>query len=214
MRRVIAEIPREDFERSGRLPELDFVERLRVVHLFRFSPKSYAGVCGVGFRIPSARPSHMVGHSGMTRVVTLARLDDGTFLVYFEGRPTAGWARLSAIAHGHLNPTLEVSPDSWRISVVGTSAKLRSFLAELRRRHIHHHLLSIKGVDNPEGSPLEWLTPRQREVLVAAYRGGYYDTPRRASSARVARQLNLGKSATVEHLRKGQKRLLDGILRG
>jgi predicted DNA binding protein len=150
----------------------------------------------------------------MTKVVTLARLDDGTFLVYFEGRPTAGWAKLTALARGHLNPTLEISPESWRISVVGTSAKLRSFLAELRRRRIHHHLLSIRRVDNPEGSPLEWLTTRQREVLVAAYRGGYYDTPRRVNSARVARQLNLGKSATVEHLRKGQKRLLDGILRG
>jgi predicted DNA binding protein len=156
----------------------------------------------------------MIGHSGMTKVVTLARLDDGAFLVYFEGRPMAGWAKLSSIARGDLNPTLEISPESWRISVVGTSTKLRSFLAELRRRRIHHHVLSIDGVDHREESPMEWLTPRQREVLVAAYRSGYYDTPRRASSARVARQVSLGKSATVEHLRKGQKRLLDGILRG
>jgi hypothetical protein len=212
VKRVIAEIPREDLERPERLPELEFVERLRVVHPLRLSASSYAGVCRVRFRTPTARPAHMVGHSGMTKVVTLARLEDGAFLAYFEGKPTAGWARLVATTRGHLAPTLELTPSSWRISVVGASPQLRKFLAELRRQKIHHHVLSIAGADPREESPIEWLTPRQREALVAAYRGGYYDTPRRADSARVAKWLNLCKSATVEHLRKGQKRLLDGIL--
>ncbi len=212
MKRVIAAIPREDFERSDRLPELAFVERLRVVHLFRFRPTSYAGVCRVRFRIPTARP-HMVGHGGMTKVVSLTRLEDGAFLAYFEGKPTTGWARLAATTRGHLIPTLELTPDSWRISVVGTGPQLRKFLVGLRRRKIHHHVLSIAGTDPREDSPMQWLTPRQREALVAAYRAGYYDTPRRADSARVARSLDLSKSATVEHLRKAQKRLLDGILR-
>jgi len=214
MRRVVAEIPRQDLERTDQLPELGFVDRLRVVHLFRFNSKSYAGVCRVRFRLPTARPAHMVGRSGMTKVVTLARLDDGTFLVYFEGRPATGWVMLAATSMGSLVPTLELTHDSWRISVIGTGPRLRKFMAELRRRKIHHHILSIGGADVREESPLEWLTSRQREVLMAAYRGGFYDTPRRASSARVAKSLHLGKSATVEHLRKAQKRLLDGILRG
>jgi len=213
MRRVIAEIPRDDFAPGNEIPQLAFVERLRVVHLLQFRREFYSGICRVRFRTASGRPDYMVGHSGMTKVVTLARMEDGSYLAYFEGKPTKGWARLTTLAGSNLVPRLELTPESWRIAVIGTSRQLRTFLSDLRRRGVHHHVLSVGSADLREDSPLDWLTARQREALVAAYRSGYFDTPRRAGSDRVAKILKLGKSATVEHLRKGQKRLLDGILR-
>jgi hypothetical protein len=53
---------------------------------------------------------------------------------------------------------------------------------------------------------------REHSPDYGTYHGGGHASPKE-NSARVAKQLRLGKSATVEHLRKGQKRLLDGILR-
>ena len=212
MKRVVAEVPRRDLPSGDGDLDLGFVERLRIVHLLHFTPRSYSGVFRVKFARPTGRPSQMVGRKGFVAVHTLARLDDGAFLAYFEGRPAKEWAGLAGAARGLPSPTLELTPDSWRISVVGTTRRLRSYVKDLRRERIHHHVLSVGGADLPADSPLEWLTPRQREALVAAYRSGYFDTPRRASSARVAKSLHLGKSATVEHLRKAQKRLLDGLI--
>ena len=54
----------------------------------------------------------------------------------------------------------------------------------------------------------EGLTPRQGRSLVAAYEGGLFDVPARASWDEVARREGLSRSTFGEHLRKAQLRLL------
>lgn len=60
-------------------------------------------------------------------------------------------------------------------------------------------------------SPLNQLTEKQREVLITAYKLGYYDIPRRINSEQLAKKLNIGDSTLVEHLRKAERRLLVNI---
>jgi hypothetical protein len=213
LRRIIVDVPRHDLEKFEHLPDLGALDSFRVVQQFRFDPKALAGICRVKFRSPSLTPACMVGYAGLTKVTALATLEDGSFLAYFEGKPTAGWAKLVTKTGGHLVPPFELTAESWKITLLGTSTQLQLFMSELRRRKIHYRVSSVGDVDFREKSPLAMLTTKQREALVAAYRGGYYDIPRRASSTRVAKALGLGKSTTVEHLRKAEKRLLDGILR-
>jgi hypothetical protein len=215
MRRVIVEVPRQDPECFGRLTNLGVIESFRVIHLFRFDTRSYAGICRVKFQDPTVRPSQMVGHIGISKAESLARLADGASLVNIEGRPTAGWARLAALTGGAMYPAFEFTPENWRITVVGSNDQIRGFLAELRHFKMRYKVLSVedadlKGPSSP--SPMEVLTPKQREALVAAYRSGYYDIPKRADSAAVAKALALGKSTTLEHLRKAEKRLLDNFM--
>lgn len=47
-----------------------------------------------------------------------------------------------------------------------------------------------------------------------AYALGYYDVPRKISSDELSRQLNVDKSTIVEHLRKAERKLIDGIITG
>ena len=54
----------------------------------------------------------------------------------------------------------------------------------------------------------EGLTDLQARSLVAAYEGGLYDVPSRASWGAVAQSVGLARSTFGEHLRKGQWRLL------
>ncbi len=186
-------------------------------HLFRLDTKSYAGICRVKFRDPTVHPSQLVSHIGISKVELLARLADGACLVNIEGKPTAGWARLTALTGGAMYPAFELTPESWRITAVGSNYQMRGFLAELRNLKMHYKVLSVEDVDLPGPSPgsrMKILTPKQREALVAAYQSGYYDIPKRADSADVAKALALGKSTTLEHLRKAEKRLLDNFLHG
>lgn len=212
MRRLVVEAPRSDLERFEGLPDLSLVESFRVVHQFRSDPSAIAGICQVKFRSAALTPRHMAGQAGLTKVETLSQVGDGAFLAYFEGRPNVGWTKLAAATGAHLHPPFELTSKSWRITVLGTSLQLRRFLAALRRGKIHYRVQTIAAADFREHSPLGTLTPRQREVLIAAYRGGYYDVPRRADSARIARSLGLGKATIVEHLRKAEKRLLDQLM--
>lgn len=54
----------------------------------------------------------------------------------------------------------------------------------------------------------ELLTPRQREVVVAAYVGGYYDWPRQKSGEAIAAELGISLPTFSQHLRKAEQRIL------
>ncbi|WP_435064291.1 helix-turn-helix domain-containing protein [Halobaculum sp. EA56] len=55
------------------------------------------------------------------------------------------------------------------------------------------------------------LTDRQREVLAAAHRRGYFEHPREANAAEVADALGIASSTFREHLAAAQARLLDQL---
>jgi predicted DNA binding protein len=57
------------------------------------------------------------------------------------------------------------------------------------------------------------LTGRQREVLTAAVRAGYYDAPRRATQADVAERLDVSPATVGEHLRI-DSRVFSGFIAG
>ncbi len=211
MRKIVLDVPRKELARLEGIPGLDAVESFRVLHQFRFDRTRFAGVCEIKFRASRLSPMDLQGRAGITRVDTLSRRDGG-FLAYVEGRPTVAWAKLAASTGGRLHPPFELTPEAWRISVIGSSRQLDQFLAKLRILHIRYRARSIGKADFRDQSPLAALTPRQRETLLAAYRLGYYNMPRRADSARVAQSIHAAKSTTVEHLRKAEKRLLDTIM--
>jgi predicted DNA binding protein len=64
----------------------------------------------------------------------------------------------------------------------------------------------------PERSPLSKLTKRQAEVLIFAYKSGYFDEPRKITLRELAKMLGLSPSTVKEHLRKGLRRILDETL--
>jgi PAS domain S-box-containing protein len=55
---------------------------------------------------------------------------------------------------------------------------------------------------------LETLTDRQREALLTAYHGGYYEWPRTQSADALADVLGVSKSTFLEHLRRAERKLL------
>lgn len=52
------------------------------------------------------------------------------------------------------------------------------------------------------------LTPRQHEVLLAAYTGGYFQSPRERTGAELADELDIAQSTFSQHLRTGLRKLL------
>ena len=61
---------------------------------------------------------------------------------------------------------------------------------------------------------LDALTRRQREILIAAKRYGYYDYPRRVNAEELARRVGVSKATLIEHLRKAEGRLVATLLAG
>lgn len=62
--------------------------------------------------------------------------------------------------------------------------------------------------------PLSHLTARQRDLLIAAKRYGYYEYPRRITGQELAKKLGISKATAIEHLRRGEAQLISTLLAG
>jgi predicted DNA binding protein len=62
------------------------------------------------------------------------------------------------------------------------------------------------------GGPLDTLTERQREVLEAAYRAGYYSWSRESTAEEVAASLDIAPATLHAHLRKAEQSILSVLL--
>jgi PAS domain S-box-containing protein len=78
----------------------------------------------------------------------------------------------------------------------------------LARRECNREVTTV----GQPGGPLDELTGRQREVLEAAYRAGYFDWPRESTAEEVARSVDLAASTLHGHLRKAEQAILSALL--
>jgi hypothetical protein len=62
------------------------------------------------------------------------------------------------------------------------------------------------------GAVLAGLTEKQRTVLLAAFRHGLYDVPRRATGEAIARRIGMSRSTFDEHLRKAESRVFGNLV--
>ncbi|AIF69113.1 hypothetical protein PAP_03465 [Palaeococcus pacificus DY20341] len=85
----------------------------------------------------------------------------------------------------------------------------------IRRFKEVYHARVISVEDHaPGNSILSKLTGRQAEVLLLAYKSGYFDEPRRVTLRELAQMLDLSPSTVKEHLRKAQRKILEETIEG
>jgi predicted DNA binding protein len=144
----------------------------------------------------------------------IAPIDDDAFYVHVRERPSeTAESLLAAFAAGG---TVAVPPIEYRtdrtmtMGVVGDPAVLQAtFDAAPSGIDV--------GVDRVGEAPSTTapggrdLTTRQREVVRAAKRLGYYAVPREASVEDVADAVDCAPGTAAEHLRKAESRVFDAI---
>ena len=129
----------------------------------------------------------------------------------------ATWTPEASIIEGikTLNATILTAigtADEWLFRVRATD---RDRLAAFQRifsdqgipvelRRIYNFAELVEG-DRP-------LTPEQQETLVAAYREGYFDQPRRISQADIGEQFGITGRAVSNRLRRGTRNLIASTL--
>ncbi|SEW12950.1 helix-turn-helix domain-containing protein [Halobacterium jilantaiense] len=150
-------------------------------------------------------------HSGVNSVVLVDSVD-GEFLL------RAAWAReyvgvLSALAETNLSVLAATGTASgWAFEVRGeTRADVSAFRAYCQDNDIPIEITGVHALLAVRGEGYE-LTDTQREALVLAYERGYFDSPRRASSADIAAELGISQQSLSSRLRRGQRRLVGATL--
>ncbi|MFA1612515.1 helix-turn-helix domain-containing protein [Halobellus rubicundus] len=91
--------------------------------------------------------------------------------------------------------------------IVGDPNTLQSTIDDLPGS-VSVQIETIRQFPSADVNPATTLSDRQREALQAAVALGYYDTPREATHADIADELDCAPNTASEHLQKGEAKLV------
>jgi len=103
--------------------------------------------------------------------------------------------------------------DKMIVSVTGNEENLKKIHDLFKKVGTVNKISFVKSLYN-EQSILSCLTDKQREILIAAKKNGYYSYPRKINSQELSEKIGLSKPTVVQHLRKAEVRLVSNILTG
>lgn len=106
---------------------------------------------------------------------------------------------------GPCDPT--VTDRGLLLSLVGSQEAIREMLRHFEDAGVRPALDRL-GEYEGRTETTDALTDRQREVIETAYRLGFYEVPREASTGDVAGELDLDPATVSEHLQRAERNLL------
>jgi predicted DNA binding protein len=98
-------------------------------------------------------------------------------------------------------------------SCIGDQENITKF-TEIMKKYGDIVNMSFQKAAYREHDILSILTDKQREVLIAAKKYGYFDYPKKINSEQLSQKVNISKATLLEHLRKAEVRLMENILAG
>lgn len=214
MRRMILEVYGKDLGSVMGKTVSEKVNSLELLHFLKFDRKEIAAVGRVGFKGANSNPKGVFDASDHVRVQLLGRDEGGFSEILIKWRPKRGSLLSDHIERGdgYIVSPFGFHEGRFKIAFLGNQKQIQKFLGRIEEHRLSYRVVSVMDASFSPDSPLGSLTEKQRNVLVSAYRLGYYDVPRKLDSDQLANKLNLVNSTVVEHIRKAEKRMLAEML--
>jgi hypothetical protein len=214
MRRLILEIPEKEIKKVGiELPPFTKIKSLEILYFLRQNQEEFAAISRVEFKDPNSKAQDLLEGGLLVEAQVLEQEKTGAYIVFLRSGPSlSSVLSIIGIESGFLFPPMGVKDGKIRFSFLGNESQVKRFMEGMDGIGLHYRVVLLTDADFSPISPLNQLTQKQREVLLAAYKSGYYDIPRKITSEQLANKLGLVNSTVVEHLRKAEQRLLMHIL--
>jgi predicted DNA binding protein len=167
----------------------------------------------VEFKDSTTKIQELLSGGFLVEAQVLERAKNGSYIVFIRGGPIVS-SVVSGIGvqGGYLFPPIGIGDGKIKISFIGNEMQVKEFMEKIDAIGIHYKVVLLADVNFSPISPLSQLTEKQREVLIKAYKLGYYDIPRKITTEELAQKLGLVDSTVVEHLRKAEQRLITQII--
>lgn len=213
MRRLVLECSVK-FEKNPLFNNIKSYETLRWL---RFDQEEFAAIVKVEFKDPSVKMENILLNDvdiKKAKIQLLEQDKNGAFTYFIGGKPRQNSEdQMFMSVGGYISTPFEIRNDKIKIAFLGDGKKVKNFLEILDNMGLRYKVVSLTDAKFSLDSPLNFLTEKQRVVIVSAFEHGYYETPRRINSKELAKKLNLKSSTLVEHRRKAEQRLLTQIIK-
>lgn len=106
-----------------------------------------------------------------------------------------------------------ISKEKIVFSIITDTEYLKKVLEILKPLKIIRAISFLKPTFT-DTTVLSHLTDRQKEIIIAAQKNGYYNIPREITMEELARKLGISKATTTEHLQKAENLIISHLVEG
>jgi len=217
MRKITVEIVPDERIRAMMRPLMEHIEEMELIELLRLDLKRGIKVGVVRIRLAPGSTVESIGPTSLfdIKMVDVLERKGDELICLMKVKARGGFEDLREKADLDISWTapMMVSRDRIVYSFIGEEDQIKA-MVELLKEFGERTRVSVHNATFGECNTLSMLTVRQKEIVVAAKRLGYYRYPREANAEDVAKALGLSTSTVVEHLRKAEIRLIADVLSG
>jgi DNA-binding CsgD family transcriptional regulator len=223
MRKLIVEVKLNDRIREAFSFFLEKLESLELLELIKIDFKEGTKLAIAAVTVKDGYAIDTIWNNEFIEMLTVLSQDKNRYVCLIKTRGMEKISTMLSLDHKKLekeysfdlvwSPPTVFSHDKIICSVIGTEENLKRFLHSITFAGDIKHV-SYSKATYTEDSFLSCLTKKQREVLIAANKYGYYAYPRKITSEQLAKKVGLSKPTVLQHLRKAEVRLIANLLTG
>jgi predicted DNA binding protein len=196
------------------LEMLQNIKSIEMLHILRFDQDEFAAIIRVEVKNPSVNIKDLFSilqpnHGPQLKMQLIDQEKEGAFTYFIKGK-------LAHPSHTTNSKRISMYPllpfglrdGKIRVTLLGDNSQVKEFL-EFAEKTGFFRVVSLMDA---KFSPVGRLTERQRDAIILAFKLGYFDTPRKISTEKLATKLDLASSTLAVHLRRAERRILADIL--
>lgn len=223
MRKLIVEVELNPHIRQAFSFFLEKVESLELLELIKVDFKQGTKLAVAAVTVKDGFTVRNIWNTEFIEMLTVLSQDKNRYVCLIKTKAMMKVSALLGLDHSKLEkeysydlvwdtPTI-FTQDKLIMSVISTEENLRRFLHSITFAG-RITKVSYTKATYTDDSFLSCLTEKQRQVLIAANKHGYYEYPRKITSEQLAKKVGLSKPTVVQHLRKAEIRLISHLLAG
>jgi DNA-binding CsgD family transcriptional regulator len=221
MRRLVVELYGKELE--GRILANNSFNKLRsleMVHILRNDQTENAAIWRIRLKDPEGSIEDCFKDDVFTTELQVLEREDNrdgadpSYLVLMrrKTRPGLLLGFGNKPGGGYMLGPMGYNEGRLKFTFAGTQKQIKDILKGAEKRKIRYRIISMTDADFAEDSLLHRLTDKQRNILILAYKLGYFDVPKKINSDQLGARLHLTGSTVVEHLGKAERRLIASII--
>ncbi len=212
MQKIVLECPLSELAKldgeSLYIPT-DRLESLEVLHFLKIDGNEFSTVSRIKLVDPTDN-IESVFRGNHIDVKPLIEEAPGTYICFTRGERKSR-AEYILKTNVYFTGPYIIKDENVTFGILGETSSLRAFITVLEKKIKGFKVISVVSGDKLISSPLQILTQKQKEVIIKAFQFGYYDIPRKVSSAKIAVKLGMNQSTFTEHRRKAEQRIMEWI---
>ncbi len=223
MRKLIVEVTLNERIRQAFSFFLEKLESLELLELIKIDFKQGTKLAIAALTIKEGFTVENIWDTEFIEMLSVLSQDKNRYVCLIKTKAMTKISAMLGLDHTKLEkeysfdlvwdtPTI-FTQDKLIMSVIGTEKNLRRFLHSITFAGDITQVSYTKATYTDE-TFLSCLTEKQRQILIAANKHGYYKYPRKITSEQLAQKVGLSKPTVVQHLRKAEVRLIAHILAG